>query len=199
MVTARGRQIPGDWHPGCVPENVQIHEDAYVESSYSFLLCRSRARPAVEIGRSASVYGGNMFDLGPDARVHIGEFAMLNGARLISDAEVEIGAYALISWNVVLMDTYRVPQDPAQRRKVLEQFPLQRSRGILYRTSARPIRIGRNTWIGFDSCILPGVTIGAGSIIGARSVVTEDVPPYTIAAGNPARPVRQLEREETHS
>jgi acetyltransferase-like isoleucine patch superfamily enzyme len=199
MATASGRQIPGDWHPGCVPENVEIHAEAYVESSYSFLLCRSGAQPAVEIGRGASVYSGNMFDLGPEARVQIGEFAMLNGVRLISDTEVEIGAYALISWNVVLMDTYRVPLDPCRRRGVLEQTPVQRSRQLFCRTPARPIRIGRNTWIGFDSCVLPGITIGAGSIVGARSVVTEDVPPFTVVAGNPARIVRQLERDEVTS
>ena len=57
-----------------------------------------------------------------------------------------------------------------------------------------PIRIGANSWIGFDSCILPGVTVGEGSIVGARSVVTESVPPYCVVAGNPARVVRLLDR-----
>jgi acetyltransferase-like isoleucine patch superfamily enzyme len=60
----------------------------------------------------------------------------------------------------------------------------------------RPIRIGRNVWIGFDCCVLPGVTIGDGSIVGARSVVCEDVPPYTVVAGNPARVIRKIENDE---
>ncbi len=55
---------------------------------------------------------------------------------------------------------------------------------------ARPVRIGNNVWIGFDSVVLPGVTIGDGSIVGCRSVVADDVPPYTLVAGNPARVIR---------
>jgi len=62
---------------------------------------------------------------------------------------------------------------------------------------AKPIRIGRNVWIGFDSVVLPGVTIGDGSIVGARSVLTHDVPPFTVVAGNPARAIRQIDNDET--
>ncbi|GGK15069.1 Vat family streptogramin A O-acetyltransferase [Luteimonas terricola] len=51
--------------------------------------------------------------------------------------------------------------------------------------------IGNDVWIGYDALVMPGVRIGNGAIVSARSVVTSDVPAYTIAAGNPARPVRQ--------
>ncbi len=57
-----------------------------------------------------------------------------------------------------------------------------------------PLRIGRNCWIGMGACILPGVTIGDGSVVGAGSVVTRDVPAYVVAVGNPARPVRERKR-----
>ena len=62
-------------------------------------------------------------------------------------------------------------------------------------TSAKPITVHSNVWIGFDSCVLPGVRIGEGAVVGARSVVTQDVPPYTVVAGNPARVVRRLDGE----
>lgn len=51
--------------------------------------------------------------------------------------------------------------------------------------------IGNDVWIGYDGLIMPGVTIGDGAIIASRSVVSQDVAPYTVVAGNPARPVRQ--------
>ncbi|KAA9131671.1 Vat family streptogramin A O-acetyltransferase [Marinihelvus fidelis] len=51
--------------------------------------------------------------------------------------------------------------------------------------------VGNDVWIGYESVIMPGVNIGNGAIVSARSVVVSDVPPYTIVGGNPARPIRQ--------
>ena len=59
------------------------------------------------------------------------------------------------------------------------------------------IVVGNDVWIGYEAVILSGVTIGDGAIIGARAVVTKDVPPYTIVAGVPARPIRKRFDEET--
>lgn len=57
---------------------------------------------------------------------------------------------------------------------------------------AKPVTIGHNVWIGGSVTILPGVTIGDGVTIGAGSVVTRDIPPYTVAVGNPARIIRHI-------
>jgi len=101
---------------------------------------------------------------------------------------------------VVLMDSYRVPTGLAERRRMLERVARGWPRHLGDDTPARPVRVGRNVWIGFDACVLPGVTVGEGAVVGARSVVTADVPPYAVVAGNPARVIRQLEPpgEETH-
>ena len=56
------------------------------------------------------------------------------------------------------------------------------------------IHIGEDCWIGGNATILPGVRVGKGSVVGAASVVTKDVPPYTIVAGNPARKIRDVPR-----
>ena len=58
------------------------------------------------------------------------------------------------------------------------------------------IVIGNDVWIGYEAIILAGVTIGDGAIIGARAVVTKDIPPYTIVGGTPARPIRKRFSEE---
>jgi acetyltransferase-like isoleucine patch superfamily enzyme len=187
------RTLPWDWYPGTIPENVVVDETAYIETTFSFHLYRSQEEVGVRIGRGASTYLGTMFDAGPRARIRLGDFALVHGARIICDSEVEIGDYALISWNVVLMDTYRVPFGAAQRRRELERVSWRWPRTFETDGGAKPVRIGSNVWIGFDACVLPGVTISEGAVVGARSVVVEDVPPYTIVAGNPARVVRRIE------
>ena len=60
-----------------------------------------------------------------------------------------------------------------------------------------PTIVGNDVWIGYNSVIMPGVHIGDGAIIGTRSVVTKDVPPYTVVAGDPARPIRKRFDDDT--
>jgi acetyltransferase-like isoleucine patch superfamily enzyme len=193
---SRSRSLPWDWHPGTIPENVNLVGDVHLETTYSFLHYRSRLTEGMRFAHGATVYLGTMFDVGPQGRVSVGQFALLHGAWITCDAAVEIGDYALISWNVVLMDTYRAPLDPQARRGELEQLARRPTRRLAGQVPARPIRISRNVWIGFDACVLPGVTIGEGSIVGARSVVVDDVPPFTIVAGNPACVIRHIENDE---
>jgi acetyltransferase-like isoleucine patch superfamily enzyme len=193
---AADRTLPWDWYAGRIPDNVALADSAYVETSFSFLLYRSEQSPGVTIGHGASTYLGTMFDVGPGGRVTLGEYALVHGARIICDAEVAIADHALISWNVVLMDSYRISVDPEVRRQEVRASAAARPRRLEGNAMARRVRIGRAAWIGFDSCILPGVTVGDGAIVGARSVVMHDVEPFTIVAGNPARLVRRLTEEE---
>lgn len=190
------RTLPWDWYPGVIPDGVEIDGTAYVETSFSFLLYRGQRRPGVVYGRGASSYLGTMFDVGPRGRVTLGEYALVHGARIICDDEVRIGDHVMISWNVVLMDTYRFSADPAARRAELQVVPGTLPRVLTGAAEPRPIDIRRNAWIGFDAVVLPGVTIGEGSVVGAKSVVVDDVPPYTVVAGNPARVVRTIARED---
>jgi acetyltransferase-like isoleucine patch superfamily enzyme len=189
------RRVPHDWHDGVVPAFVDVDREAYLESSYIFSDCRCERKSAIRIARGAHIYSATIFDLGAQAEVEIGECSMLNGVRLICESRIRIGAYATISWNVIFMDSYRLPSDPVARR------PLLLAAGKLWplvdpRVPARPITLQDNVWIGFDVCVLPGVTIGEGAVVGARSVVTADVPAYTVAAGNPARVIRELPRSQ---
>ena len=125
---ARARTLSWDWYPGEIPANAVIDESAFVETTFSFHLFHSEAPVGLRIGRGDSTYLGTMFDVGPHGRVRLGDFALVHGARIICDDEVEIGDYALISWNVVVMDTYRVPFDPSARRQELVRAAGRRPR-----------------------------------------------------------------------
>ncbi len=187
------RTLPWDWYDGTIPANVEVADTAYIETSFSFSRYRSEAEVGVRYEHGAHSYLGTMFDVGPRGRVRIAQHALLHGVRIICDDSVEIGDHAMLSWNVVLMDSYRVPRDPEQRRPLLRRLPETRPRALEPDRNARPVVIGANVWVGFGACVLPGVTIGTGSIVAAQAVVLEDVAPYTIVAGNPARAVRELE------
>lgn len=171
------RTLPDDWYPGAIPDNISIDPEASVTSSYSFIRYRSEEEVGLRVGRGA-LLDGSTLDIGPRGKVVIGEYAMVTSAFLMCDTEIEIGPYAMVSWDVVLMDTYRLPASSAACQD-----------------HARPVRLGPGSWVGFEACVLPGVTIGEGSIVGARSVVTGDVPPFVVVAGNPAQVVKQLQVE----
>lgn len=117
--------------------------------------------------------------------LHIGRHVQLNDSVHIAAIEqVVIGDYTLIASRVFISDhnhgNYQV-QDAASTPKTP---PANRP------LSSQPVHIGCNVWIGEQVCILPGVTIGDGAIVGANSVVTRDIPPNSIAVGNPARVIR---------
>ncbi len=190
------RTLPWDWYDGSIPENVRLHESAYLETTYSFHLYRTQQKEGLIIEEGASVYTGTMFNVGPHGKVRIGAYSLLKPAWLICDEEIDIGPYCLISWNVVLMDTYRLPKDPRLRRPELRAVARRSVRELQPAVPAGPIRLEPNVWIGFDACVLPGVTIGQGSVVGARSVVASNVPPFTVVAGNPARVIRKFTKEE---
>lgn len=189
-------RIEGDWHPGIIPENALIGDGSYLQTTYSFHRYRSRREPGIVLGENSSVYVGSMFDMGPEAVFEAGAYTLLKGLWLICDQNVTIGTHCLISWNVVIMDNFRAAEDVPSRRRMLEAYAATRDRQLIAPINPRPVVIGNNVWIGFDCCILPGVHIGDGSIIGARSLVDQDVPAYCLAAGNPARVIRPLREKE---
>jgi acetyltransferase-like isoleucine patch superfamily enzyme len=190
-----GQLVPGDWYSGTIPSNTSIDATALIETSYSFDRFRSTTPAGVTMGRGSSAYLATMFDVGPSGTVSIGDFVLLVGVRFICDTAIVVGDYSLLSWNVVIMDTFRAPAAAAERRRALELASLSPERVLPEGPPGRPVTIERNVWIGFDVCILPGITIGEGSIVGARSTLVEDVPPYTVVAGNPAAVVRTIDRD----
>jgi acetyltransferase-like isoleucine patch superfamily enzyme len=108
---------------------------------------------------------------------------------------VEIGNRVLISHSVNIFDSLTHPLRASVRHEQVKQiFGLGHPREISLDES--PVKICDDAWIGAGAMVLRGVTVGEGGIVAAGAVVTRDVPPYTIVAGNPAVVVRELSPDE---
>lgn len=115
-----------------------------------------------------------------------------SGSTVIGALEsITIGNNAIISNHVHIYDNNNHPTDPDARLSMTKgEFA-----GPLWdwtHSASAPIVIEDNVWIGEFSMVLKGVTIGEGSVVAAQSVVTKDVPEYSVVAGNPARVVKSL-------
>lgn len=109
--------------------------------------------------------------------IKIGKNVFINACcRFQDQGGIEIGDGSLIGHNTTIA-TLNHDFNPAKRQNL----------------TPRPVKIGKNVWIGSDCTILPGVEIGNGAIVGAGSVVTKSVPSNTIAVGNPARVIKEIE------
>lgn len=114
---------------------------------------------------------------GQDATIIIGDGAGLSGCTITAINRIEIGKEVLVGTGVIITDNDAHPLGPENRCYGQD-------------IANRPVSIGDGAFLGARSIILKGVTIGTYAVVGAGSVVTRDVPPYAIVAGNPARFVR---------
>ena len=131
-------------------------------------------------GKPAFIFG-NRGDGVPE--VVIGDHTFIgHHTSLVVSSSVRVGKHCLIAGDVRISDYDGHPID-AECRRAGEPAPVD---------SIRPVVIGDDVWIGNNALILKGVHIGDRSIVGAGAVVTRDVPPDVVVAGNPARVVKQL-------
>lgn len=142
-----------------------------------------------QVGENVSMTGPIWFHYGCHTTVGEGCFMNYN-FTVQDDALVTIGKRCNFGPNVTIV----TPLHPL--------LPDERS-GIVCRDGARrvlcyakPVTIGDECWLGANVTVCPGVTIGAGCVIGAGSVVTRDIPPYTVAAGVPAKVLRPITAED---
>lgn len=114
--------------------------------------------------------------------VHLGKNVYFNfNVTLVDDTHIYVGDYTMLGPNVVVA-TAGHPILPELREKAL-QFNL-------------PVKIGRNCWLGAGVIVLPGVTIGDNTVIGAGSVVTKDIPANVVAVGNPCKVLREINEHD---
>jgi len=115
---------------------------------------------------------------GSGSGIEIGDYSEI-GLDSYLNRDVIIGTHVLMGQRVTILTTNHEFEDP--------NIPIHYQGG----RERKPVHIGDDVWIGANCIILPGVTIGDGAVIGAGSVVTRSVPSLAVAAGNPARVIRQ--------
>ncbi|WP_026912511.1 acyltransferase [Patulibacter minatonensis] len=135
----------------------------------------------LELGPQVFLEPGVWITAGDHGRVRIGGGTFLNqGVMIASEGLVEIGEHCMAANGCLITDGSHRFEDPET------PVPWQ---GF---TTKGPTRIGDNVWLGANVVVTSGVTIGRRSVIGANSVVTADVPPFSIAAGSPAKVIRSI-------
>jgi acetyltransferase-like isoleucine patch superfamily enzyme len=142
-----------------------------VIANYGGLVIKDRLRLVSTTATTEIVVGSN-------GRLEIGESTFINyGCTISAEEQVYIGPNCNIGTFVMIMDNSFHRLEPERR---------------LERPESAPVILEENVWLGGRVIVLPGVRIGAGSAIGAGSVVTKDIPPRSLAVGVPAKVIREL-------
>jgi acetyltransferase-like isoleucine patch superfamily enzyme len=136
----------------------------------------------LRIGDGTLLEPGCWLTLGPEAQIGIGAGCFLNmGVMLAAVERIEIGDHVMFANNCFVGDADHRYDDPS--RPVTHQGFVPRG----------PVRIGSNCWFGVNCVVTGGVEIGERTVVGANSVVTSNLPAGAIAAGAPAKIIRQIE------
>lgn len=139
----------------------------------------------LRIGEGTLLEPGCWLTLAPEAEIEIGAGCFLNrGTMIAALGKVAIGDHTMFANNCFVGDA-------AHRYDDLEK-PIT-WQGF---TSKGPVEIGSNCWFGVNCAVADGVTVGERCVVGANSVVTRDLPPRTVCAGAPAKPIREIDFAE---
>lgn len=182
--------------------NVHIQDNTILLKTCTFRFDSKNKQSCVSIGSDTMVGCHFIFET-ESGEIIVGNRTFINsGTNLISKNKIIIGNDVTIAWGCTLYDHNSHSLDYRKRQKDIERqnVDYRNGRNIIYSkdwsvVKSKPIIVGDNVWIGFDSVILAGVTIGEGAIVGARSVVRQDVEPWTVVAGNPAVIIKRLQHE----
>lgn len=134
-------------------------------------------------------YIGRYVELGPRSKIEIGSYTSIQD-RCIFVGDVTIGRYCLFSLNV-LISSGRHYFDLKPSLLIKDQDKMLVSDEKLMKQHSKPVAVEDDCWLGINVVVMSGVTIGKGAVVGANSIVTKDVAPYTVVAGVPAKLIKK--------
>jgi acetyltransferase-like isoleucine patch superfamily enzyme len=162
-----------------------------IEPSSKVLLTRVRGGRGclLEVGKLSIVKSFLSFD-NVGAKISIGENTYIGKSHIVAAKNITIGDNVLISWGVTIVD--HNSHSLIYSERALDVADWRLGKKDWSNVVVQPVRICDKAWVGFNASILKGVTIGEGAIVAACSVVTKDVPAWTIVGGNPAKIIREI-------
>ncbi len=185
IMTEKEKMLSGEWYDAA--SDPELLSELYACRDRIYELNRLHPRETAtrdillrsiigHMGREVTILSPFFCDYG--SHISIGDCTYINfNLTVLDEAPVTIGSHVFIGPGCSLLTAVH-PLDAQERNKGTEK--------------ALPITIGDSVWLGGNVTVLPGVTIGEGAVVGAGSVVTRDIPPRTVVAGNPAHIIRSL-------
>jgi acetyltransferase-like isoleucine patch superfamily enzyme len=152
---------------------------------------RGAGNGELSIGSNSVIKCRFSFDR-PEGKIKIGNNTYIGNSHIISATEITIADDVIISWGVTIVDHDSHSIYWEYRMHDVKDWKLGYKRWN--NINMKPVFISNKVWIGFGVSILKGVNIGEGSVVAANSVVTKDVPPYSIVAGNPAKIIKYINK-----
>jgi len=186
--------IDGDWYSRGIPSNVVLGKNVYIDTSYGFAGFHSTQPNALTIGEASGCYDRASLIVSGEGKISVGKYTILNGTTLVCKKSITIGNHCMLAWGSVLTDTWIDANTYSKeaRKNILMQTAENPLRPYPFFGEASPIIIEDNCWVGFDAVILPGVTLGKGCVVGCKTIIDHDIPPYAIVTGSPAKIIRYL-------
>lgn len=151
------------------------------------------------VGNDSVLNGTFVFETNNSA-ISIGNNTFIGGGLFVSACEIVIGSDVMFSWGCTVMDNDAHSLLWEERKNDVKEWKrgLDENKIGAYKNwenvKRAKIEIKDKVWVGFNCIILKGVTIGEGAVVASGSVVTKDVPDYTLVAGNPANVIKHLKQ-----
>ena len=176
----------------------EINSSTILSNSFFIELRKPESRVYLQISKDCIIGGKFIFE-SSKGNISIGEHSYIGNSTFISRSKIEIGCNVTIAWGCTVYDHDSHSLNFAARRQDItdELNDIRSGHNFIEHknwdvVNSKPIKICDDAWIGMNVTILKGVTIGEGAIVGACSVVTKDVPAWTVVAGNPAKIIKTL-------
>ena len=183
-------------------EYSSLSENSYYGSSFTVDIRHPlKGKIYLEIGTNCMIDGNFVFE-SEMGMIKVGDRCHIGNGSLISRSRIVIGNDVTMAWGFTIYDhdSHSVNWDERMNDTVQEYEDVKKYNDPIFskdwsKVNTKPIIINDKVWIGMNVIILKGVTVGEGAVIGAGSVVTRDIAPWSVVAGNPARVVKILGAE----